>query len=474
MSLCAGSDTDLDKAGISPNTTASLRDDNPKSISLKLIAESLKSMTLLAFFLGLAIGIGFWFWQKSQLNKKLLFLLRTFQSEDKEISLPILPRLRREFAIQQQQRQELQAQLQNWQHLLEIAPLGYLQVDEENQLLWCNEQARQLLGLERWEPGQVRLLLELVRSYELDYLIEQTRERQQPEVREWVFHPPCADAAAMSGLRSLTLRAFSWPLSEGQVGVFLENRQPLVDLSQASDRWVSDLAHELRTPLTSIRLVVENLQAQLELPMRGWVERLVPEVDRLIKLVQTWLELSQLEAKPSKQLSYKPVELRSLIQSVWHTLEPLAQPHHLSLTYSGPEICLKADESRLYRMFLNLLDNSIKYSPFQGTIRVAVNLLPSQDAPKQVQINIIDSGPGFPEADLPHVFERLYRGDSARARQPVSLEASPVSTGSGLGLAIVRQIILSHGGSVKARNHPETGGAWLQVEIPYTMADFDN
>jgi hypothetical protein len=68
--------------------------------------------------------------------------------------------------------------------------VGYLQVDEENRLLWCNEQARQLLQIDRWEPGQLRLLLELVRSYELDQLIEQTRYRQQPDIREWVFHPP--------------------------------------------------------------------------------------------------------------------------------------------------------------------------------------------------------------------------------------------------------------------------------------------
>lgn len=450
-------------------------------------------MDLLAFLLGLTIGIGFWLWQHTQSQRKLRHLLRTFQSDDGEVSLPILPGLRRQIALQQQHYEQLQEQLQIWQQLLQVAPLGYLQVDEENQLLWCNEQARQLLGLQRWEPGQVRLLLELVRSYELDQLIEQTRSRQQKEVREWVFHAASTDAAAMVGLRSLTLRAESWPLPEGQVGVFLENRQPLVDLSQARDRWVSDLAHELKTPLTSIRLVVETLQEQLQPPMRRWVDRLLPEVDRLINLLQTWLELSQLEANPSKQLNRQPVEVRSLIHSVWQSLEPLAQRHQLSLTYSGPEtVWLRADESRLYRVFLNLLHNSIKFSPLQGTIRVAVNvlpevpagscvdfvnLLPSESAPKQVQINIIDSGPGFPSSDLPHVFERLYRGDTARTRQAASLSNSsslPVSTGSGLGLAIVRQIVLAHGGSVKAMNHPDTGGAWLQVELPNAMADSYN
>ncbi len=435
-------------------------------------------MALLAFFLGLGIGIGFWLWQRTQLQGKLRHLLRMVQTDSSEISLSLLSRLRREITLQQQQRQELQDQLQIWQQLLQVAPIGYLQVDEENQLLWCNQQAQQLLGLQKWEPQQVRLLLELVRSYELDQLIEQTRERQQPEVREWVFHPASADAAAIGGLRSLNLRAFSWPLPAGQVGVFLENRQPLVELTQARDRLVSDLAHELRTPLTSIRLVVETLQQQIEPPIRRWVDRLVPEVDRLINLVQTWLELSQLEIDPSKKLNFQPVEVRSLINSVWQTLEPLARCHQLSLTYSGSEsVWLRADKSRLTQVFLNLLHNSIKHSYPQGTIRVEVNLSPAETTPQQVQINIIDSGAGFSESDLPHVFERFYRGDPARTRQPASLSDSPNSpenTGSGLGLAIVRQIVMAHDGTVKAMNHPETGGAWLQVELPAAMADFSN
>ena len=424
-------------------------------------------MTLLAFFLGLGIGMGLWLWQYTRIQRKLRHLLQILPTDAKEDSLSIWHRLRREITLQHQQCEQLQAELQAWQHLLQVAPVGYLQVDEENQLLWCNQQAQQLLALARWEPGQVRLLLELVRSYELDQLIDQTRECQQPEVREWLFHPASVDAAKIGGLKGLTIRAVSLPLPEGQVGVFLENRQPLVESSQARDRMVSDLAHELRTPLTSIRLVVETLQQQLEPPMRKWVDRLLPEVERLINLVQSWLELSQLETDLSKKLNCQPVELRSLLHSVWQTLEPLAQRQQLTFSYSGPDVWLKADKSRLTQVFLNLLDNSIKYNLFAGSIRVIVNQTAADTTSKHVQINIIDSGLGFPPADLPHVFERLYRGDPARARQPESMStATPISTGNGLGLAIVKQIVLAHGGSIKAMNHPETGGAWLQVDLP--------
>ena len=428
-------------------------------------------MVLLAFLLGLGIGICLWLWQYGRLQAKLRRLLRTVSNNSEmATSLGMIPQLRQEIVSIQQQREELQAKLQIWEQLMRVAPVGYLQVDEENQLLWCNQQAQQLLGLQKWEPRQVRLLLELVRSYELDQLIEQTRERQQPQVKEWLFHQASADAAALSELKALTMNAASLPLPNGQVGVFLENRQPLLDLARTRDRWVSDLAHELKTPLTSILLVVEALQQQLEPPYKLWVDRLLPEVERLISLVQNWLELSQLELDPSRQLHRESVELRSLIDSVWHTVEPLAQRQQLRLSYSGAEtLWIEADKSRLTQVLLNLLDNSIKFSPFRGTIWVNVKLIDSETKPKYVQIDIIDSGCGFPPTDLPYVFERLYRGDPARARQttPDSSAISTLAThGSGLGLAIVKQIVLAHGGTVKAMNHPETKGAWLQVELP--------
>lgn len=433
-------------------------------------------MTLLPFLLGLSLGIGFCLWQQRRVQRQLGQMLGVLQTDASSSSLPVVSRLRREIALANQHQAELQEELQIRQWLLEVAPFGYLQVDEENRLLWCNEQARQLLLIDRWEPGQLRLLLELVRSYELDQLIEQTRHRQQPDIREWEFHPPCLDGAAMSKVRSLTLRASSWCLPDGQVGVFLENRQPLVELTQSRNQWVSDLAHELRTPLTSIRLVAEALQGRLEPPKSRWVEQLLNEINRLINLVQDWLELSHLEKNPSKSLTYQPVELRSLIQSVWQTLEPLAQLNQLCFAYSGPDtVWIRADEARLTQVFLNLFDNSIKHSPPRETIRVEVTRLEAEDTKSEatgqrssIQIDIIDSGSGFSESDLPHVFERLYRGDASRYRQQAtseSLQASEKSSGSGLGLSIVQQIIQAHGGSVEAKNHPETGGAWLQIKL---------
>lgn len=432
-------------------------------------------MFFLGFFLGLVVGLGFWVWQQVHLNwylERLLQPLNSRSHETNNIKLLLRPRLRQDMSMVNKQRQDLQQSLSMYQELLDFVPLGYLQVDEENQLLWCNQQAREILYLQRWQPGQVRLSLELVRSYELDQLIEQTRDWQKPQVQEWVFHPACEDAREMTAVKSMFLRASSLPLPTGQVGVFLENCQSVLDMKQERDRSFSDLAHELRTPLTAIRLVVETLQTRLETPLDRWVNRLMQEVDRLINLVQSWLELTQMENNPTMQLNLEMVEMRSLIISAWATLEPIAQRHSLSINYSGLDsICIQADKSRLYQVFVNLLDNSIKYSPATTTIDIETKII-STDNGQMLEINIIDFGVGFAVDDLPHVFERFYRGDKARYRSPVNeVNSTTRIAGSGLGLAIVQQIVMAHGGVIKAMNHPETGGAWIQIQFSQVMTN---
>ncbi|MEA5616945.1 PAS domain-containing sensor histidine kinase [Cronbergia sp. UHCC 0137] len=428
-------------------------------------------MLILGFLLGLFVGLGFWVGKKLQIDRYLEQLIQPLTSHSYQVALPLIPRLRREISAMKRQQEDLERSLQTYKNLLDFAPLGYLQVDDENQLLWCNQQAREILHLQRWQPGQVRLLLELVRSYELDQLIEQTRDWQKPQLREWIFHPSRENATAMIDLKSLALRVSSLPLPQGQVGVFLENRQPFLDLKQDRDRSFSDLAHELRTPLTSIRLVVETLQNRLDPPLNRWVNRLMQEVDRLINLVQSWLDLTQIETNPTIQLNLEMVEVRSLITSVWETLEPIAQLNHLDFTYSGPEtICIQADKSRMYQVFLNLLDNSIKYSPPNTTIQIETKLHSAEDSQSpNLEINIIDSGVGFSPEDLPHVFERFYRGDKARFHSPTSQgNTTTAIAGNGLGLAIVQQIVIAHGGTITAMNHPETDGAWLEIHLPIT------
>ncbi|NET02087.1 MAG: PAS domain-containing protein [Sphaerospermopsis sp. SIO1G1] len=441
-------------------------------------------MFVLGFLLGLAIGLSFWLWHQVKLNYYLQRIVQPVNSHNHRNFLSWLPfslnlsdRLLQEMLTTKQNQQDLYLSLETYRQLLDVAPLGYLQVDEENQLLWCNQQAREILSLQRWQPGQVRLLLELVRSYELDQLIEQTRDWQKSQNREWTFHPSLDHGQGILEPKPLAVTATSFPLPAGQVGVYLENRQLLLDINEQRDRSFSDLAHELRTPLTSIRLVAETLQSRLSPPLDGWVNRLMQEVDRLINLVQSWLELTQMETNFTMLLNPDTVEVRSLIVSVWETLEPLAKYQNMNISYSGVEsVHIRADKSRMYQVFMNLLDNCIKYSVPDTNIHIEIKLIPTAEFIHDniqspiLELNIIDSGSGFADTDIPHIFERFYRGDKARQHKSTSNKYTNTN-GSGLGLAIVRQIILAHAGSIKAMNHPQTGGAWIQIHLPEVMSN---
>jgi two-component system, OmpR family, phosphate regulon sensor histidine kinase PhoR len=430
------------------------------------------------FFLGLAIGLILLIGQQVQLHFELRRLLKDFKSEGLVWPWPPTTRLLRALASQRQARRALERDLETWKQIVQLAPIGYLQVDEENQLIWSNPQARQLLDMQQ-PPTKPRLLLELVRSYDLDQLIDMTRLAQKPCQQEWVFHPVSTEQSQLSQQQPRPLRGFGFPLSHGKVGVFLESRQETALLTQQRDRWTSDVAHELKTPLTSIRLVAETLQSRLDPPLRQWIDRLLQETLRLSNLVQDVLDLSHLKAQPTAQLKLKTVDLVQLVQSAWSSLEPLSQQKLLQLDYVGPDsLLMQADEPRLHRALLNLLDNSIQYSPDRQRVRVQVSLEVTSEI-SQVQIDVIDAGSGFPDTALPFVFDRFYRADPSRTRSTAAsggtpdefgspvVDTPPPSQGSGLGLAIVRQIVEAHRGSVRAENHPETEGAWLRVVLPY-------
>ncbi|MDX2214543.1 MAG: PAS domain-containing sensor histidine kinase [Oculatellaceae cyanobacterium bins.114] len=457
----------------------------------------------LGFLLGLAIGLLLWWRQRSRSDAKIKTLLRALRTDTEESGLPSTSQLTTAIATQQKVRQQLEQQLESYRQVLHAAPVGYLQVDDENRLIWCNERTRELLHMTQEHYPRPRLLLELVRSYELDHLIEQTRNSKKNCQSDWTFHPASPDPSRLSKQQAYALRGYGFPLPWGQVGIFLEDRREAITLMQQRDRWASDVAHELKTPLTSIRLVAETLQTRLDPPLRGWVNRLINETMRLGTLVQDLLDLSHIDRGSSQCLNLKTTDLVELVQAAWLNLEPLARKKQLQLDYIGPEhLLIQIDEPRIYRVLINLLDNSIKYSPPWQTIRVQLRIekepviepqTEGETAPGQVCLDIIDAGLGFTENDLPHVFERFYRADPSRSRQILTMEGAALPTssadvidvtdgrqkneddrfdlqrgsGSGLGLAIVRQIVEAHSGVVMASNHPETGGAWLQVYLPW-------
>ncbi|MBE9062358.1 cell wall metabolism sensor histidine kinase WalK [cf. Phormidesmis sp. LEGE 11477] len=441
---------------------------------------------LLGFFLGLAVGIAFLVALRQHYNTRFKRLFSRLADRQ------LLPALRYDAqlasAIEEQKAHidSLTTRIQSFRYLLQGAPVGYLQVDEENRLLWCNRRAQEFLDIDQGDYEQPKLLLAIVRSYELDQLIDRTRQAQSVCERKWTFNSISTDPFNYTERPAYPLKGYGLPLVNGQVGVFLENKQETVMLAQQRDRWISDVAHELKTPLTSIRLVAETLQSRVDDTLVNWVERLLKEVIRLSKLVDDVLKMSSLEQRRTQLKDEVATDLVPLIRSAWQSVEPLAKLKQLDITYEGPEnLVASINPNLMHRVLFNLLSNAVKYSPAAQAIRVRLSVTEgtarTEFTGPGIVIEVIDAGCGLAEKDLPYVFERFYRADPARSRQGslagsdgngASEEAQTVemaefaSSGTGLGLAIVRQIVSAHQGKVIAQNDPETGGGRLSVWLP--------
>ncbi|AHB89478.1 two component signal transduction system controlling phosphate regulon histidine kinase SphS [Thermosynechococcus sp. NK55a] len=419
-------------------------------------------MELIFFGVGLLLGLIVWFWQWRQMRHAVETLLEQYAARPFKSSP--WQRLQTLLSQQLQEQARCRQKIQRYQTILEYAPIAYLEVDEANCVVCCNEAARSLFGLRSPEG---RLFLELVRSYELDCLIEEVRQEQTITEQEWLY----AYITPVGQTKRKPLRARGLFLEEGHVGVFIEDCEEVVRLRDERDRWAADVAHELKTPLTSLRLVTETLQQRVPESLQHWVDRLLAEIIRLTLLVQELLELNRLSHTPADSLERHPLDLVQVIRTAWQCLAPLAQNKNIQHEYSGPDKApYWGNESQLLRLLMNLYDNAIKHGPVGG--QVLTRLLSDREG-GYLCLEVIDTGSGFPPKDLPYVFERFYRAQPRRHRFVIPTDHEgqlpPVGSGSGLGLAIARQIVECHGGYIEAANHPDYGGAWLRIYLPLTQ-----
>jgi two-component system sensor histidine kinase ResE len=205
------------------------------------------------------------------------------------------------------------------------------------------------------------------------------------------------------------------------------------------------VAHELRTPLTAIvghAEILESCSPADEALWRRSRDFIAAETQRLARLVDDLLALSRLETAPLM----RTVNVRAVAESALSRLFDRAEVAGLELTLDAPPSLprVRADAGRLEQALTNLLDNAVKYTPGGGTVTVR---LISEGG--YVRVEVSDTGPGISPDDLPHLFEPLYRADSARHLP-----------GTGLGLTIVRTILDQHGAPVSVRSAPGQGTAF--------------
>ncbi len=211
----------------------------------------------------------------------------------------------------------------------------------------------------------------------------------------------------------------------------------------AQKQLVADASHELRTPITSIRTNIDLLASGAELEPRER-ERLLADLrDQLEELTTIVNDLVELARDGQQPIGFGQVRLDEVVGTCIESFRRHARSATIVADLDASVV--SGDASRIGRAVRNLLDNAAKWSPPEGEIEVSV---------RDGVVTVRDHGPGFPEEDLPHVFDRFYRSTAARSKP-----------GSGLGLAIVRQVAASHRGRVSAEN-AQDGGAIVRLELP--------
>lgn len=255
--------------------------------------------------------------------------------------------------------------------------------------------------------------------------------------------------------------AYAGPADE--VGRLAATFDSMLDRLQAAfereRRFTGDAAHELRTPLTAIkgRIDVTMSRPRSAEAYRETLQEMGGQVDRLIRLSNDLLFMARLDQANGRSLRRETVALDSLLPAVIEQVRPLAERKGVVVVDDvAPQTAVTGDLDLFIRLFLNLLDNAIKYTPSGGRVVVG-----AAAADGDVVVSVSDTGAGIPPAHLPHLFQRFYRveGDRARYLQDDG------HGGTGLGLAIAAEIVRVHGGRIDVAS--EVGaGTTFTVHLP--------
>lgn len=216
---------------------------------------------------------------------------------------------------------------------------------------------------------------------------------------------------------------------------------------------VADVAHELRTPLAILQGSTEALLDGVDQPTPDVMGSLNDEVSRLRRLVGDLETLAAAEATSLRPRT-DPVDLADVVASAADLLRPLADDRGTSMTVDAAPAVVIGDADRLHQIAVNLVANAVKFTPAGGAITIS-----TRTSGTAATLEVVDNGPGIPEDDLPHVFERFWRGANGHR-----------TSGSGIGLAVVAELVAVHHGTVTAGNVP-AGGARLTVTLPAAPAE---
>ena len=337
---------------------------------------------------------------------------------------------------------------------LDQIPFALLVLERPGGYRYANQAARRLLGLAapagRLPEAAWTELLETDRQAAREARNRGTQYRVVPLP---VGPPGRPVAPPPADEEHRLVRWWVTAFEDGDL-VWIEDITSHQQAEEAARSLINTLSHELRTPLATILTHLEVLSlATLSPELRQQsVHLLKAEARRMVRLVQQLLELSRLET--SLAIERRPIDLLALVEDTLAQVVPLAEERGiiLSLEADPPLPLVAGDGDRLRQVFLNLLDNAVKYCRPGDRVIVAL-----RQEPDGIQCVVRDTGPGIPAACLPHLTRRFYRA-----------AAPPDRAGSGLGLALVEEILRRHQSDLEVVSQTEGDetGTLVRFRLP--------
>ncbi|MCB0116385.1 MAG: GAF domain-containing protein, partial [Caldilineaceae bacterium] len=244
-----------------------------------------------------------------------------------------------------------------------------------------------------------------------------------------------------------------------QIAISISNAElydQALEANRLKSEFLANISHELRTPLTNIRFYIDLLRRGRAEKQGKYLQTLENEAQHLHRLIESVLDLSRLNAARTQGLFFEVThfDLAALLQDTCSLYEQQARAKGIELNYAGIDksLWLNADRSQINQVIATLLTNAIVYTQPGGQVELSAGLSHNDG----IQVAIRDSGIGIPAAEIPHIFERFYRGAQ------VTESGIP---GAGLGLSIAKEILELHGGTISVNSTPGQGTR-VQIWLP--------
>ncbi|SFL62441.1 sensor histidine kinase [Halanaerobium salsuginis] len=324
------------------------------------------------------------------------------------------------------------------QHVLSGMKEGLIAVNDQGEIILINRTAVELFNLEKSSRG--KKINSIIQDEKIIKAFEEILTAEQEEWQEIISKKEQTNQYLLVHCAAISLKD---ELNRGAVALFHDISERY-RFEQLQREFVANVSHELKAPLTSIRgsaeLLLDGVIKDQE-RQQQYLEMILTESNRLTNLIDETLILAEIDAG-GLELNKEKISLPDMINHLKLFFENIKKDEQ-QLEISVLELTITANREKLRRILINLLSNSVKFSPAGTKIKLKVELIG-----QEVKFSVSDQGTGIPQSELKNIWERFYKIDKAR---------TPGKKSSGLGLAIVKQLVEEHNGHVFVKSEVNKG-----------------